>query len=267
MELHGIKAFSEGQIDSAILDVASVICAGDGPLKPVFINMIGGNLSMLKKVDNMSYEDGMGITAWVGGQQVLIGNAQLLLSHGVDTPSKDFESRYRQNGKEILYLSNSGELTAMFVLSYQPDMQRWPRSLGILNAGIWRWWCTPPTQPHSAENFRAVRLSGRSHIKAVPAKLFDAYEALTGVQAQAPAYASYSGHAMGLFGILQALPASNRRLLMGVVLKPGGHGDRYTMVTFFAFMGAWVPPRLWRLWCFQLFWVLAAMVVPNLKRL
>jgi hypothetical protein len=41
--------------------------------------------------------------------------------YGVDTPSKDFEAKYCRDHRDILYLANSGELSAMFVLGYSAN--------------------------------------------------------------------------------------------------------------------------------------------------
>ena len=129
--LHGIKTFSQGRIDEAILDAASVICSTRSTLGSIFLNVVQGDKKLLKPVDTIIYEDGMGLSAWVGGKRVLIGNRELMINHGIDIPSHDYENKYVGSGKDILYLANSGELTAMFVLSYHADREVY-RSLGIM---------------------------------------------------------------------------------------------------------------------------------------
>ena len=81
VQLHGMKVFAEKRIDEAILDAASVILSCKGLMSGVFLNMIGGNQRMLKKVDSIIYEDGMGISAWVDGKRVLIGGRELMQNH------------------------------------------------------------------------------------------------------------------------------------------------------------------------------------------
>lgn len=263
--LHGIKAFSEGQIDNAILDVASVICASGGSLREIFLNMIGGNLSMLKPVDSLSYEDGMGISAWVGGKRVLIGNAQLLMAHGVETPSQDFEERYRSSGRDLLYLSNSGELTAMFLLSYLPDEQV-AQELGRLQEremALLVHTTDPNITPAKISDIYGYPLD---LIKLVPSGVFDAFEQVAGERERAPSYAAYSGHAAGLFAMLRMIPEVKQSILMGVILQMAGTVIGYAMVTFFACMGGMNSASFVALMIFQLFWVLAVAVVPNLRR-
>jgi cation transport ATPase len=119
--LHGIKTFSGTRIDDAILDAASVSVRAGGPLSHVFRRMIQNKVDMLRDVDTLVYEQDMGLSGWVSGRRVLIGNRKLLDNHGIDIPSQDYEQRYAINGRQLVYLSIAGELSAMFVVSYIAD--------------------------------------------------------------------------------------------------------------------------------------------------
>ena len=121
--LHGIKTFAGTRIDDAILDAASVSVRAGGPLSAVFCRMIQNKVDMLREVDTLVYEQDMGLSGWVSGRRVLIGNRKLLDNHGIDIPSKDYEERYAVNGRQLVYLSIAGELSAMFVVSYVADEQ------------------------------------------------------------------------------------------------------------------------------------------------
>ncbi len=119
--LHGIKTFSSTRIDSAILDAASVTVQAGGPLSNVFLRVIEGKTDILQEVDTLVYEQEMGLSGWVDGRRVLVGNRRLLENHGVEVPSYDYESKYVRGGRKLVYLSVGGELSAMFVISYIPD--------------------------------------------------------------------------------------------------------------------------------------------------
>ncbi len=119
--MHGIKTFSGTRIDEAILDAASVSIRAGGPLSHVFRRMILNKVDMLHEVDTLVYEQDMGLSGWVSGRRVLIGNRRLLDNHGVYIPSKDYEERYAKDGRQLVYLSIAGELSAMFVVSYKAD--------------------------------------------------------------------------------------------------------------------------------------------------
>lgn len=119
--LHGIKTFSGARIDEAILDAAAVSIEAGGPLSGVFRRVIENRLDMLQEVDTLLYEQEMGLSGWVGGRRVLVGNRRLLENHGVDVPSRDYELRYTKDNRQLVYLSTGGELCAMFVVSYTAD--------------------------------------------------------------------------------------------------------------------------------------------------
>lgn len=119
--LHGIKTFAGARIDEAILDAAAVSIESGGPLAGVFRRVIENRTNMLQEVDTLLYEQDMGLSGWVGGRRVLVGNRRLLENHGVDVPSRDYEMRYTKDGRQLVYLSTGGDLCAMFVVSYTAD--------------------------------------------------------------------------------------------------------------------------------------------------
>ncbi len=117
--LHGIRTFGSFRIDDAIIDAASVVCASNGALSSVFLSVIDNDRSLLRKVDTIVYEDGLGLSAWVSERRVLIGTAELLKNHGIAVPSRDYENKYLEKGRNLVYVSVAGQLTAMFVVSYR----------------------------------------------------------------------------------------------------------------------------------------------------
>lgn len=117
--LHGIRTFGSFRIDDAIIDAASVVCASNGALSGVFLSVIDNDRSLLRKVDTIIYEDGLGLSAWVSERRVLIGTAELLKNHGIEVPSRDYENKYLEKGRNLVYVSVAGQLTAMFVVSYR----------------------------------------------------------------------------------------------------------------------------------------------------
>lgn len=121
VRLHGIKTFSGTRIDEAIMDAAAVSIRAGGPLSNVFRRVIENKVDILQDVDTLVYEQDMGLSGWVGGRRVLVGSRRLLENHGVDVPSSDYEKRYMRDGRQLVYLSIAGELSAMFVVSYLAD--------------------------------------------------------------------------------------------------------------------------------------------------
>ncbi len=119
--LHGIRTFGNARIDEVIMDAASVAVRTEGPLAGLFLRIIEDKTEILQPVENLVFEQDMGFSGWVGGRRVLVGNRKLLENHGVYTPSGDYERKYKKDGRELVYLSIAGELSAMFIISYVTD--------------------------------------------------------------------------------------------------------------------------------------------------
>ena len=119
-EIHGIKTFGGMKLDKAILYIASTVIKAGGPLKPAFEKVIMGNDKLLLPVEALSYEDRLGLSAWINEKRILVGNAQLLRNHSVKAPDDSFEKKYTEDGKRVIYLSVEGQLAAMLVVATTP---------------------------------------------------------------------------------------------------------------------------------------------------
>ena len=114
----GFKTFGNARIDEVLSNAAALVIAAGVPLAGPFLRLIQNKTEILEEVDTLIYEQEMGLSGWVGGRRVFLGNGQLMFNHGIGKPSRDFEERYTKGGKKIVYLAVSGELTAMFLVSY-----------------------------------------------------------------------------------------------------------------------------------------------------
>lgn len=258
--LHGIKTFAQGRIDEAILDAASVICSTRSTLGTIFINVVQGDKKLLKPVDTIIYEDGMGLSAWVGGKRVLIGNRELMINHGIDIPSHDYENKYVGSGKDILYLANSGELTAMFVLSYHADKEVY-RSLGIMAERGVRLVinCSDP-------NITVKKLCGlfgypESQLNLLSSKYQQKCADLTEERETAPAAAVYDGSLFALSDLLNCCGIIRQSSFAAALLEMIGIILGFILVTLFLFTGNIRDLAMYFILAFQMFWLLAITVV------
>lgn len=263
--LHGIKTFAQGRIDEAILDAASVICSTRSTLGSIFINVVQGDKKLLKPVDSIIYEDGMGLSAWVGGKRVLIGNRELMINHGVDIPSHDYENKYVGNGKDILYLANSGELTAMFVLSYHADKEVY-RSLEIMAERGVRLVinCSDP-------NITAKKLSDifgypGNQLNLLSSKYQQKCADITNERPTAPAAAVYDGDLSNLSDMLNCSGIIRQSSFAAALLEMIGIVLGFVLVTIFLFTGNIRSLEMYILMAFQLFWFTAITIVILLRK-
>ena len=263
--LHGIKTFAMGRIDEAILDAASVICSTRSTLGSIFINVVQGDKKLLKPVDTIIYEDGMGLSAWVGGKRVLIGNRELMINHGIDIPSHDYENKYVGSGKDILYLANSGELTAMFVLSYHADKEVY-RSLGIMAERGVRLVinCSDP-------NITVKKLCDlfgypESQLNLLSSKYQQKCAELTEERKTAPAAAVYDGSLFALSDLLNCCGIIRQSSFAAALIEMIGIVLGFVLVTLFLFTGNIRDLAMYVLLAFQMFWLAAITIVILLRK-
>ncbi len=265
--LHGIKPFAQSRIDEAILDAASAMCSVDGLLKSVFLEMIGHKTGMLKPVSAMTYEDQKGLRAVVDGKPVLIGNRELMLSKGIDTPSQDFEQKFVKSDRDILYLANSGEVTAMFVLSYKPNEEMADILSGFAKRKIIL--VVRSTDPNiTARKIAEDYQYPEEFIRIIPAQEQEAYAKLTAPRERAQALLiAKKGMPGARMRALAAVLALKQSITIGMVLQLPGLLLGYALTGFLAFTSAIGTMGFLQLMVFQLFWAVCVILFPNMRKI
>jgi hypothetical protein len=263
--LHGIKAFNEGMIDAAILDAASIMSATDGVLKDVFLDTIGNKTQLLKPVSNVVCEDGQGLSAVVEGRTVLIGSRALLERHGVKLPSTDYEAKFKNNNRDILYLARNNEAIAMFILSYRVSrsVSHWLSILAKKDLSL----IVHTTDP----NITAARIAKdygypETHLRIVPADLSPAYLKATAPRDAAPAYAMTLEGSRTRLRLVAALHTLRGSVRLGTILQVAGLVFGYALVAFLAFFGSIGAMGFAQLMLYQLFWTVAIVATTSIHR-
>lgn len=263
--LHGMKVFAEKRIDEAILDAASVILSCNGVMSGVFLNMIGGNRGMLKKVDSLSYEDSMGISAWVNGKRVLIGSHALMRRHEIDCPSKDFESRYARDGRRVLYLANSGELTAMFVVSYNADPETAEILTSLERHGVFASVYT--SDPNVTSELISLAYGvKKSSVRILPAKIHAEYQELVRPKERIPAKGVHAGGLAGMQLLLKAASAVRGSVVRSTIIQLIGIIVGYGLVAFMAFSGSLSSAPFNTLILFHLGWLVINWIAASIVK-
>lgn len=119
----GIHPFYDIQIDEAILYTASLLIKSGGPLGNLFKRIIVGETSLLPPVDSLTYEDKLGLSAWIFNRRILVGNGDLLRNHNVVIPDMALIERHLCEGRYPLYLAVDGKAAAVFIVSYDVNIE------------------------------------------------------------------------------------------------------------------------------------------------
>lgn len=119
--IEGMKIYHKMRVDEAILYTASVVIASGGVMAEIFEGVIDGKRQLLFPVESLSYEEKLGCSCWIHNHRVLVGNRELLVHHNVEVPDKDLEEKFKQNGRNVIYLAIEGKISAMFVVVYKSN--------------------------------------------------------------------------------------------------------------------------------------------------
>lgn len=266
VKLYGIKTFAGQRIDEALMDAASVIEASGSVLANVFRQITGGDSKLLRPVDTLVYEDGMGISAWVDNKRVLIGSRDLMVNHGISVPSRDYEERYLNEGHDLIYLSTSGELTAVFLTKFfaAPEVKACIRRLednGIhlivksVDAVI--------TQQKLAEVFD----EDPSFFKILPARLHAAYDALTAPVERGASSVLSNGSFHSFAGSLIAAKRMKGAILLGSIIQFAAIGLGVLMLIALTLVSGMSEMKVLSLLIYEVVWLAATFLIPRLKTL
>lgn len=121
--VYGIHRFYDIQVDEAILYTASLLVNSGGPLGNLFKRVIVGETSLLPPVESLTYEDKLGLSAWIFNRRVLVGSADLLKNHNVSIPDKALIERHLVTGRYPVYLAVDGKAAAVFIISYDVNLE------------------------------------------------------------------------------------------------------------------------------------------------
>lgn len=121
---HGMKDYGTVRVDDIILYAAAMLTNSRGPLANVFDKAIIGNKNeLLPEVEDLRYEERLGLSGWIRGEKVLIGNRNLLINHNMEAPPKGAEVACLKEGKKVLYIAIDGQVAAMLVVGYAKNEQ------------------------------------------------------------------------------------------------------------------------------------------------
>lgn len=126
-----IKLFSNTKLDEAIQYAASLASRAGSIMTQVFA-MSEERGEHLLEIENYTYEDGLGVCGWINNKRILLGSREHMINHNIEgLPSRNKETELTGEGHEALYLSVSGNISALFSISLRPDryVKRWMKKL------------------------------------------------------------------------------------------------------------------------------------------
>ena len=120
--LAGMKLFSNVNTDDTLRAAASLATHAGSVIGSVFGDVFEENHKQLYPVENYVYEDSLGLCGWIHSQRVLLGSRELMKAHNIEgLPSRAREAEMVGPNQEAVYLSVSGNLSAIFLVELRAD--------------------------------------------------------------------------------------------------------------------------------------------------
>lgn len=217
--LSAIKVFSDTRIDEAIVEAASLTNQSGSVLKNMFYDIIAGKTELLNPVESYIFEDSMGLCGWINNKRVLLGSRELMINHSIEeVPSAAKEQEYTKGGKSAVYLSISGELSAMFLVEISPSLEVKKALTELSKQGVY-------TVIKTVDSLISINLISElyevssEYFKLLPFRLYEKYEETVAYDPKIRASAACSGKLAAFSSIICGCKNLRGTISTGIALE------------------------------------------------
>lgn len=266
VQMHGMKAFNREKIEDAIVDAASITTAIGSPMKNIFLPVLRKQQNpQLKRVSGISGEDGLGVSAIVDTQRVLVGSRELMDRYGIILPSLEQEAKLRRDNFEILYVARAGRLSAVFVISYNADDEIAETLYDLQEQGI-------QIMVHSMDPFITVkRISeifdlDENGIGLLEGPAAQEYRECAKEKARTKAYLCSTTSPVSLANAILCTERVRGAISVGNILQLISMILGFGIVAFFALTGSIVRLGCIPVMAYQLIWTLIIAIANAMRR-
>ncbi|MBQ8582195.1 MAG: hypothetical protein IJ487_00435 [Ruminococcus sp.] len=219
VKLAGIKVFSNTKIDEALLEAASLTCHAGSMMRQIFKDVTGGREDMLYPIENYSFEESMGMCGWINNKRVLFGNRELMTSHNIEgIPTRTKESESIGANQEVMYLSISGNLAAMFIVDIAADKQvkKWASKLAKNKICMIIKSIDPCITPKLLRNLFGIP---EEMIRIIPKKLHPEFDEETKKSVRLSASMATTGRFTSLAHLIIGTKAVHSAAIIGLIIQ------------------------------------------------
>lgn len=117
--LHQMKVLSQNNIDETLIRAAVLTEYMGSTLAPIFKQIVdSGNITTLPDAETIKYENRMGISGWVDGGSLFVGNRTLMEAHGIEAPSIEVDRKILRQGFFPVYVASQDKICALLIVKY-----------------------------------------------------------------------------------------------------------------------------------------------------
>ena len=185
----------------------------------MFYDIIAGKTELLDPVESYIYEDSMGLCGWINNKRVLLGSRELMINHSIEeVPSAAKEQEYTRGGRSAVYLSISGELSAMFIVEISPSLEVKRALTELSKQGVY-------TVIKTVDSLISINLISElygvssEYFKLLPFRLYEKYEETVSYEPKVKATAACSGKFAALSSIICGCKNLRGTITTGIALE------------------------------------------------
>ena len=266
VEIKSVKTFENADAKTALIYAASLVSHFGGPLSEIFGQVLQTSENTGVNLENPVYEEGLGLSAWADGAKILVGNRKLMTKYAVALPGKDIETKFSQSGNQLLYIASSGVLTAMLVLSYRGDSRRAAELSRLDRSGYLITIRTNDVNITPALVSSRFKIDSRA-VRILPTKLNYLYKENVEASAKtADALFLSKGRITTMFRLLSACAVQKSNISFAIILQAIAVVLGFLFVAFIVCYSGLEQLRSSAVLLYELFWILAIIIVPKLRR-
>lgn len=144
----------------------SILYSSGGVLRNEIEGFMKEQKLILPKVEELKYEEKLGLSCWVEDKCALLGTYKMMKEHNIRIPPEYAGEKYEKEGSNVLYLAFDTHATAMFCVDYFIGRHAKKQLVDLYKTGAILMLMT--TDPHIDEQFVAATLGvSDSSIKTV----------------------------------------------------------------------------------------------------
>lgn len=142
---------------NAFQTVCAMLSASGGILSKEVESLMKEQKMELPEVDDLKYEERLGLSCWVNNKCALLGTRQMMINHNIEVPPEYTEKAYIEEGKKVFYFAVDTQVVAMFCCEYFIGRQTKKQLEKLYKTGVILMLMT--TDPNIDEEFVAATLN------------------------------------------------------------------------------------------------------------
>ncbi len=119
--LSKMHILGQNEIDKTLIRAAALSTTAESPIGAMLKKLIGDDVKVFPTVETYKYEKEMGVSGWVDGMNILVGNRDLMVGHNIKLPPVSVDNKILSAGFFPVYIACDQNPCALLIVKYVPN--------------------------------------------------------------------------------------------------------------------------------------------------